>query len=89
MTRKQALELAKIIMGERHPQHETALSQALIEAEADLAIAKEALERIETCGSEAINGIFRGFIGNAEADMRKSQAILRQALSKLNKRGGE
>lgn len=42
---------------------------------------REALEKAENSNSEAINGLVRKFIGNAEEDIRASQVIIRSALA--------
>lgn len=81
MTREQALELAKYIAFDDKPyskSHElTSLSRALIQAEADLAIAKEALQLT----IKAVNDRYLA--------AWPEKIVIEQALSKLNKRGGE
>lgn len=46
----------------------------------------EALELAEYRNAEAINGIVRGFVGNAEADVRKAQEYIRGAIARTSDR---
>lgn len=81
MTRKQALEWAKLVEGQPARVAEDKLikgvARALIEAEADLVIAKEALQL-------TIKAVNDGYLA-----AWPEKIVIEQALSELNKRGGE
>lgn len=42
------------------------------------------LEKAERCGSEGLNGLVRGFVGNAEQDWREQQSEIRAALADIS-----
>lgn len=49
--------------------------------------AYEALKKAELSNAEGINGLVRGFIGNAEVDFKVSQTVLKEAIKVLKSAG--
>lgn len=98
MTRDEALEWAKLVEGQSARVAEDKLikgvARALIEAEADLAIAKEALERtdkalIEISTYHQCIGVNSRHVDSncIYCTVSSMERFVKYALSKLNKRG--
>ncbi len=73
----------------QNPLEDTSLTSHFREVspERELAIEKmlEALDKAIQYNAEGINGLVRGFIGNAEDDWRNSQKTLREAIEAWRK----